>query len=67
MKRECDICGCENGSCNAYETRDGRRITICPGCLVFDTSPRATWARQLHHEGRLVKEEGRGKCQQVKS
>jgi hypothetical protein len=54
---KCDICGCENGSCNRYETRDGRRIVICPGCLVFDTSPLATQARYAQAEKRLIKDE----------
>lgn len=57
IKAKCDICGKENGSCNRYETRDGRRIIICPGCLVFDTSPPATQARRAHAEGRLLKDE----------
>ena len=57
IKAKCDICGRENGSCNRYETRDGRRIIICPACLVFDTSPLAAQARRAHAEGRLLKDE----------
>lgn len=57
IKAKCDICGKENGSCNRYETRDGRRIIICPDCLMWDTGLKATLARQAHKEGRLVKDE----------
>ena len=55
MKRRCNICSHENGSCNQYITRDGRGITICPSCLVWSKDPRAVMARLAHGEGRLVK------------
>lgn len=54
---KCDICGCENGSCNIYELRTGEKIIICPSCLMWDTGLKATLARQAHKEGRLLKDE----------
>lgn len=54
---KCDICGCENGSCNRYETRDLRTFVICPTCLVFGMDERSKLARQLHKEGRLLTEQ----------
>ena len=54
---KCDICGCENGSCNRYELRTGETIIICPSCLMWDTGVKATLARQSHKEGRLLKDE----------
>lgn len=57
MKRRCNICNHDNGSCNQYITRDGRGITICPQCLAWSNDPRAVMARLAHKEGRLVKPE----------
>ena len=56
MKLTCDVCGCENGSCNRYSGVLGE-TTICPSCLAFSNSNKAKSARNLHKTGGLIKDE----------
>ena len=57
MKRKCQVCGQENGSCNQYYFSPADIITICPACLAFSCDDKAKIARRAHKAGRLVKEE----------
>lgn len=57
MKRKCQVCGQENGSCNRYYFSPADIIAICPACLAFSCDDKAKIARQAHKAGRLVKEE----------
>lgn len=57
MKRKCQVCGQENGSCNRYYFSPADIITICPACLAFSCDDKAKIARRAHKAGRLVKEE----------
>ena len=70
MKRKCQVCGKENGSCNRYYFNPAEIITcnryyfnpaeiitICPACLAFSCDDKAKIARRAHKAGRLVKEE----------
>lgn len=57
MKRKCQVCGQENGSCNRYYISPANIITICPACLAFSCDDKAKIARRAHKAGRLVKEE----------
>ena len=57
MKRKCQVCGQENGSCNRYYFSPVDIITICPACLAFSCDDKAKIARRAHKAGRLVKEE----------
>ena len=58
MKRKCQVCGQENGSCNRYYFNPAEIITICPACLAFSSDDKAKIARRAHKDGKLVKEEG---------
>ncbi len=60
MKRKCQVCGHENGSCNQYITRNGIDITICPSCLIWGSDEISKLARQAHKEGRLVQPPKKG-------
>lgn len=55
MKRKCQVCGKENGSCNQYITKTGQGITIFPSCLVWGMDATSKLARQAHKDGLLVK------------
>ena len=55
MKRKCQVCGKENGSCNQYITKTGQGITICPSCLIWGMDATSKLARQAHKDGLLVK------------
>lgn len=55
MKRKCQVCGKENGSCNQYITKTGQGITICPSCLTWSMDATSKLARQAHKAGCLVK------------
>ena len=57
MKRKCQVCGQENGSCIRYYLNTAEIITICPACLAFSCDDKAKIARRAHKAGRLVKEE----------
>lgn len=35
MKRQCQVCGQKNGSCNRYILKNGQEITICPNCIIM--------------------------------
>lgn len=65
MKRKCQVCGQENGSCNRYYFNPAEIITICPACLAFSCDDKAKIARRAHKAGRLVKEEGEKKRKMV--
>ena len=33
MRRQCQVCGQKNGSCNRYILKNGQEVIICPSCL----------------------------------
>ena len=53
MINKCNVCG-ELRNCNLYLTADGRRISICPSCLVWGADSISRDARQAHKEKRLI-------------